>query len=248
MVTSDQSDSKVYATIDSFPPAIGSLYPGEWVIGGATYSATIDTDFEEDNGVFANGVCVKAEYEVEGGVNLLDEVQTEAVYKCRNSGDTDDEFKAYGVIETLPNTPGFTGTWQISGFPYEVDNGADLDQEHGIFAVGAYVEVKYTRSGGQNLADKIETHVAPNGGRETVTGILTGQGMQRGLTAASDDWADWTVNGVAYKADPAISAGSGKWEPALNKLVALNTYNRNGVTYATTAKQMLPVFLPIVLK
>jgi hypothetical protein len=230
-------DSKVYATIDSFPAA---PYIGVWQIGGVAYEATAATEFEQEQGAFAVGACVKARYTTTGGVNVLNKVETEADYKCQDQEAIDPEFKGYGVVESFPS--GLIGTWQVSGIVYEANSSTRFEQEHGFFVLGAYVEVEYVTDGITNTAISIETHVAPNAGLRTIVGTL-------GAHTSSDDWADWMVDGVAYTADHAIEVGSGIHSPVVNRSVWLNIYRgSDGTIYVTSATLAHQTFLPVVLR
>ncbi|MFQ5611732.1 MAG: DUF5666 domain-containing protein [Anaerolineae bacterium] len=236
------ADSKVYATIDSFP---ASPYIGTWVIGGVSYEATAATKFEQEHGLFAAGACVKAKYTAANGVNTLSEVETEEAYKCQQAGGGGPEFKSYGVIEALPplfSSGILTGTWQISGVSYEADGSTRFEQEHGFFTLGAYVEVKYTRSGGINTALSIETHVAPSAGLNMLVGTLQSHD-------SNDDWTDWVVDGVTYKADPAIEVGASGQMPVAGEPVLLSTYRGlDGSAYVTSAALAQQVFLPAIFQ
>ena len=229
------AESKVYATIDSFP---ASPYIGAWQIGGVAYEATAQTRFKQDHGAFANGVCVQAEYREIGGVNTLSEVETELAYKCEDGGGSP-QFKSYGTVELMPATADMTGVWRISGIDYTATLSTTFSQEHGFLAVGAYVEVYYTTSGGGNTAVKIETHVAPGAGKEYVVGELQAHD-------STDEWSDWVVAGQTIKADPAIKVGSGSQTPQIGQPVLLSTYQVNGARYATTAAFAYQSFLPLI--
>lgn len=229
------SESKVYATIDSFP---ASPYIGAWQIGGVAYDATAQTQFQQEHGTFANGVCVQAEYTVVGGVNTLSEVETESAYKCED-GSSSPQFKSYGTVEVMPVTADMTGVWQIGGIDYTATLSTTFSQEHGFLAVGSYVEVYYTSSGGVNTAVKIETHVAPGAGKEYIVGELE-------THDGTDDWNDWVVNGQTIKADPVIKVGAGSQAPQVGQRVMLSTYQVNGVRYATTATFANQAFLPLI--
>ncbi|MGB0386754.1 MAG: DUF5666 domain-containing protein [Ardenticatenaceae bacterium] len=238
-----ESSTKVYATIDSFPP---SPYVGTWQIGGLTYDATNATEFDEDHAPFAVGACVEAKYttlrQAQGAPsNTLIEVESENAYKC--GGDGQAEFTTYGTVETMPTTADRTGTWQISGVAYEANESTQFEQEYGFFAVGAYVEVKYEMSGDSAIAKSIETHVAPGNGMQTGQGTLQSHD-------ANDDWKDWVIQGVTYKADPAIEVGSGEQAPQVGESVSFNSYENNGARYLTSVNrtQQHLLFLPAVTR
>ncbi len=229
-------DNKVYAIIDSFP---ADPYLGTWSIGGVDYEATADTQFTQSHGSFAIGACVEAKYNVNAGINELSEVETENAYKCQENGE--DHFTSYGAVEVLPASPDWIGIWQVGGIDYQTDLDTEFEQEHGFFAVGAYVEVSYVISGSINLATSIETHVAPGAGTTTVFGLLTAHDD-------SDDWNDWVVDGVTYKADPVIETGTGEQAPQVGKTAMFNAYQVNGVWYVTTAVLAHSIFLPVITR
>lgn len=229
--------SKVYATIDSFPP---EPYLGTWEIGGSVYSATVTTAFEQESGPFAIGTCVEAKYNTTPDGNLLTSVETKQAYKCQ--GNDGDEFHAYGAIEILPDTTDLIGTWQVSGITYEVDAATFLNQEHGFFTLGAYVEVQYVVSDTVRLATKIETHVEPDHGVATVVGTLES-------FDSTDDWGNWVIDGVTYQADPAIEVGSGTRAPQVGRLVWVNTYEQAGMPVITSVSGPgFMLLLPILVK
>jgi len=233
----------VFAKIDSFPVITPPV--GLWVIGGVAYSATSATEFDQGHAPFAVGACVKAKYSVVSSTNMLREVETKDVNKCVISGTT--VFRAYGVVESIP--AGLIGEWSIGGISYTAGTTSTFEQEHGFFAVGAFVEVKYI-SGTPRLALSIETHVAPGAGRDDVIGALEAHDV-------NDDWSDWVVNGVTYKADPAIEVkgfshtiamGQGPML-AVEQKVRLNFYrSADGVAYVTSASRAFQVFLPAIFQ
>ncbi len=231
----------VFARINQFPTSTPPI--GLWVIGGVEYSATSATKFGEEHGPFAVGACVKAQYSVVSNTNILHKVQTKDDHKCVISGTN--VFRAYGAIESFP--AGLIGEWRIGGITYTADISTEFEQEHGLFAVGAFVEVKYI-SGTPRLALSIETHVAPHAGLGNVIGVLEAHDM-------NDDWSNWQVNGVIYKADPAIEviesngtmATGASPAVAVGQAVYLNFYRRaDGTPYATFVSSVHQVFLPIV--
>lgn len=234
----NESYNKLYAIIGDFPPA---PYTGPWTLGGAVYTATAVTEFEQENGPFAVGACVEAKYQTPG--KSLTEVGTEEAYKCQNQNG-DDENTAYGVVEQLPPAPAYLGHWQVSGVSYLADTNTIFEEEHGFFSVGAYVEVKYVLSGTTRLAAKIETHVAPNSGLQNVYGTLENYDP-------NDEWAGWTVDGLVYQADPAINVGLGEKAPQIGERIRLNTYQTPNGPYVTYAERLVldqAIYLPLATR
>ena len=238
-----REDSKVYATLDAFPAA---PYMGVWKIGGADYQANSATEFEQKDGAFAVGACVKAEFVPMNGISTLEEVETEEAYKCQQSqSDTTKLSSSYGVVDSFTTT--VPSIWVVSGISYTVNVSTVLNPERGPFAVGAFVEVKYSTANGARTATRIETHIAPGTGNNNSTGRLN--------TRPSDDWGIWVINGLSYQGDRAIlvelpaSFGVALQPEAAPALVQLNSYTQNGVNYATLIRGLgNNVFMPMVTR
>lgn len=237
----DRDETKIYAPIDSIPAA---PYVGTWTIGGIAYQANSQTEFDQDDGAFAVGACVRADFKVINGVNVLDEVETKEAYKCQGAvGEPSNLFKAYGVIDTYTTTR--PSVWVVSGISYTVSASTTIEAEHGPFAVGAYVEVKYVVTNGERVATKIETHVAPGSGSGNISGSLDDR--------PSDDWGVWTVGGQTYQGDPAIrvdvpsaalrSASAG----ATGQRVLVNYYTVSATRYVTSVRLIRgTAYMPVI--
>ncbi len=201
-------ENKVYATIDSMPS--GGL-TGEWVIGGVTYMADASTYFEQEHGGFAVGRCVEVEF-VPGSPNQALKIGTESAYKCTGSGgsgggESHPQGELYGVIESMPSS-GLVGAWTIGGMEFQTDSSTQFEQEHGSFAPGVLVEVKfYTDSNNVNHATKIESKYATddNGDDDDGNGSYEGhEGHAYGLVEAmpaGGRTGSWTIGGIQYQAD-----------------------------------------------
>jgi Domain of unknown function (DUF5666) len=239
-----REDSKVFARIEAFPAA---PYIGLWRIGGVDYQANSRTEFEQKDGTFAIGACVKAEFRVENRVNLLEEIETEDGYKCQAEGGASApvQFKAYGVLETYTTT--LPAVWSISGISYTVPAATVIDAEHGPFAVGVFVEVKYVLNAGQRVAVRKETHRAPGSGEDRIGRLEV---------RPSDDWGTWRIDGVDYVGDPAIRVHVSDDSPGRRSAAAVdagqtvwvNYYVVNGVRYATWVMEVRQSYLPILAR
>ncbi|MEZ4711004.1 MAG: S8 family serine peptidase [Caldilineaceae bacterium] len=74
--------AEYYAALTS-KPANG--FEGIWVIGGATFNATRNTEIKEENGSFAVGVCTKVEYWTTLSPFVAHQIRTEESSKCDGS-------------------------------------------------------------------------------------------------------------------------------------------------------------------
>ena len=67
--------------------------------------------------------------------------------------------KIYGTVEELPET-GLSGIWIVNGREFVVTERTRLEQKHGLFESGAYVEIKGIKSEKTFIAEKIEVERA----------------------------------------------------------------------------------------
>ncbi|MDQ7030421.1 MAG: DUF5666 domain-containing protein [Ardenticatenia bacterium] len=176
----DQALAQAYGRIEAFPATL----VGTWTIGGVQYEANAFTAFEQDDGPFAVGACAKVRYFDRNGARVAAKIETQSDDDCQaDNGAT--VSRLYGFVEDMP-PQGFVGTWTIGGTLFEVTAATQLEEEHGLLVVGAFVEVKYIQRNGVNMALSIETHVPPEAGEHTRIGYL----RQNGTT--------WTVNDTTF--------------------------------------------------
>ncbi len=185
--------AKIHAAIDSLP---ASPFIGAWVLGGVQYQATSSTRLEQHKANFAPSVCVEARYTISNSVNTLSEVESTEAYKCQSviGANPLPVFHSYGVVQSFPQN--LVGSWHVSNITYTANSSTTFEQPHGVFAVGAFVEVKYQVISGTLVAVKIETHVAPQAGMGNSGGSLD--------TRPDDDWGTWVINGQTYQGDHAM--------------------------------------------
>jgi hypothetical protein len=245
----------IYGEIDDLPDNASLL--GAWEIDDLDFAATEDTVFSDPLDTFAEDVCVRAWFTAApGSERTLTEVQQIAAAFCDDDDDdgrdddADDIGDVYGTIDALPaGFPAtFTGTWMISGIAYTVTAETELEQEYGIFAVGAFVEVEYTLVNGERVATEIETHVAPGKGRNTATGILE----QR----PDDDLGTWRIGDDVYESNPAIDVDLDDLDDmdddridlaAVGTPVMVSYYTApDGTRLATSVRSSTSLFLPLV--
>ncbi|MCB0063800.1 MAG: hypothetical protein KDE19_16875, partial [Caldilineaceae bacterium] len=136
-----------------------SGYVGEWIVDGLTFTATTNTKFKEENGVFVIGSYVKVEYYTVDGQNILHEIESEVP-----PGDGDNttvreievmEEEGSGSAEVSSAAVGAT-TWTIGGKQYVVTPATDLNDFQGTLAVGQEAVVNsYTAGDGSQVATQI---------------------------------------------------------------------------------------------
>jgi len=238
--------AKVNAPIGSLPV---SPFVGTWVLGGVSYQAITSTRMEQSKGTFVAGACVEARYVVSNSVNTLTRVETTEAYKCQTvvGANPAPVFRGYGVIESFPQN--LIGLWRVGNITYTTNVSTVFEQPQGLFAIGAFVEVKYQVISDTLVAVKIETHVAPRAGMGDDSGHLE--------THPDDHWGNWVIDGVTYKGDDAIEVELESERPGLRAMsasvaapmVVVNYYVSNGVRIATSVRQLaFTVALPMALR
>ncbi len=158
---------------------------GDWMVGGRIVHVTSLTQIERDEGPITAGTIV----EVKGTVRTdgsIDAVKIEPV----EAG----EFEFHGIINSLPSTNGFIGDWVVDGRTVHVTSSTHIEQEEGLVAVGAFVEVKGTlRSDGSVDAANIEVERSAGAERPVPTFELHGAVEQ--LPNTPGLIGDWVVSG-----------------------------------------------------
>jgi hypothetical protein len=104
-----------------------------------------------------------------------------------------EDFNFYGTIQNLPNAPGWTGDWVVSGRTVHVTGATQIDQEHGAVALGGTAKVE-----GYQLPDEwvnaysieVRSSGGGGGGKE---GELYGPIQQ--LPKTPGYVGNWMVNG-----------------------------------------------------
>ena len=131
---------EVYGRIEAMPAA-GLV--GQWTVGGDTYTTTAETEFDQSQGAFTAGVCVKLHVKADGVT--VREMDSEPASDCDSGGDRggDDGREFYGLVETMPIS-GFVGAWTIGGSVYTVTEQTEIKQRFGTIEVRSCVEVELT--------------------------------------------------------------------------------------------------------
>jgi hypothetical protein len=138
---------------------------GTWVISSTTYmtyTATNDTELEEQHGGLSIGACVEVK-SLASAPTVAIKIESQEANECvgdDNGGDDngddhgnddgehhdgdhhgdDDDLVHYGHLESRPD--GITGTWVIEGVSYTATANTELDVEHGALVAGVCVKVE----------------------------------------------------------------------------------------------------------
>jgi hypothetical protein len=193
------SEIERYGRIDSFPAGL----IGAWVVGGISYNATAASEFKQEDGAFAVGVCVKLHAFTTTSPATIREVESERSYRCGEGGG-EAESEVYGTLQSFP--AGLIGAWNIAGMTYVADAGTEFKQENGPFAVGMTVKVHFTTdAAGVNRAREIETKFAndDNGQDDDGNGSFEGaEGHAYGIAGVVPTGliGDWSISGIDYTA------------------------------------------------
>lgn len=180
---------------------------GAWVVAGRSFTATSSTEFKQEKGAFAVGVCVEVEYVGSTEPFEATKIASKNSNDCNSNGTVpptpEAEREAYGLVQSMPAS-GFVGAWTIGDVAYDAPAGAEFKQRNGPLMVGACAKVHYTGAAAPFTAREIESRPAsdcngtippmPTPGDEIeVHGRI--DSFPAGLTG------EWVVNGVAYTAD-----------------------------------------------
>lgn len=186
---------KFYGTVVSFPAG----WIGDWMVNDGISDRTVHVDaatrIDQEDGP----VVVGAYVEVQGTQRTdLSVDATKIEVKRSNGGGGGSQTKFYGTIESLPVTSGWIGDWVVSGTTVHVTAITRIEQEHGIVAVGAYVEVKGSlQIDGSVDATKIEVKMSTGGGGGSYVKFY---GTVGSLPATG--WiGDWVVSGRTVHVD-----------------------------------------------
>ena len=207
------NEFEVYGRVDSFPASLS----GTWVVKGVSYATTAATEFEQEYGAFAVGVCVKIHGLSTTSPATIREIETERDYKC--SGGSDDgsgsvvgEAEIYGELQSFP--AGLVGEWNVAGMTFTADASTEFKQRNGPFEIGGTVKVHFsTDAAGVNRAREIETKFAgeDSGSDDNGNGSVDGaEGHAYGVADVVPDGlvGQWTIGGIEYTATATTRFGT----------------------------------------
>lgn len=197
-IPSPESDNEIYGTLDSFPPEL----IGEWVINGTSYTATVETEFEQERGIFDVGACVKAHLFTDNPT-MIREIETTSHFRCGDSDDQDGNAhgRLYGVIQEFPAD--LIGDWQIGGTTVTANAATEFKQRGVAFAKGVTVRVHFVVIDNIFYAIKIETKFDNDDDDDDHNDVYEGaEGHAYGLIEILPENDDligtWVVAGISY--------------------------------------------------
>ncbi|MFY9574493.1 MAG: DUF5666 domain-containing protein [Blastocatellia bacterium] len=129
--SSRQTDFKGF--VKTLPPS-GLI--GNWVVEGRTVHVSSATHIKQEQGV----VAVKAFVDVRGLLQSDGSVNATEIDVVATPGSTH-QFQFEGFIDGLP-AGGLIGDWVVSGHTVHVSSTTRVQQEHGVVALHAFVEVR----------------------------------------------------------------------------------------------------------
>lgn len=172
-------------TVQNLPST--SNLNGDWIVNGRTVHVTSITRIETEDGPITTGtvVVVKGFVRPDGSIDA---------FKIEPAETSTNSLVFRGTITNLPNTSGFVGDWTVSGRVVHVTSTTRIQQEEGLVAVGAIVEVRGTvRGDGSVDATRIE--VEQSAGSFQNTPRIEIEGTVQQLPNTAGQVGDWVVNG-----------------------------------------------------
>lgn len=203
---------------------------GTWRIGGTTFTATNNTEFRQDKGTLAVGVCAEVEYVGSSEPFTATKIASKNVDDCGGSGGTpagtttrtpepsgtvtpnnDGEREVYGQVESMPSS-GLMGTWTVNGVRYQTSGNTEFKQRNGPFVMGACVKIHYSGNAAPFTIRELETKSTSDCNSNSATPVSTPNATststpdgERELYGTVDSFPDgltgtWVINGTSYNA------------------------------------------------
>ncbi len=187
LASDDETDDQdeLSGVIESLPASPDLV--GDWVVSGTTVHVTVDTEIDDSLATIAVGASVEIE-----GTAEADGTFTATEIDGTEDADDDDfgEMDFEGFVEVLPTSADFVGDWVVSGTTVHVTTDTEIDQEDGVVAVGAAVEVEgLAEADGSITATQIEVKDAEDIDEDSTTLTGTARAFPRG-----DHLGTWNVS------------------------------------------------------
>ncbi len=239
-----EHEGKAFGILQSRP--ISPEILGTWTVASVTYEVSTTTRL---TGSLIVGNCVEVHYRTSPlGQRIARKIKGEDTAEC--TGTVGEVLsKTYGFVSTMPMS-GFVGTWVIGGVTYEGRVSSRFEQERGVFAEGAFVEVSYRVVDGVNVIIKLETHVPPSGGEIDDSGVVTGTApISASVHSAQAAGSTLVLNGKTYTIIGATLVNDAAGAIANGAKVLVNAYTdtttgQRVVTQVTTLGAVT-VYMPV---
>ena len=236
-----RAEGKAYGILQTRP--ISPEITGTWTVASVTYEVSTTTRL---TGSLEVGNCVEVHYFTNlVGQRVARKIKGESSTECKGTlGEV--VSKTYGFVSTMPMS-GFVGTWVIGGVTYEAGLNSRFEQERGVLAEGAFVEVHYMVVEGVNVIIKLETHVPPAAGEIDDSGVVSGstEAARSPLVSGST----LVINGKTYTVIGATLINDQLGAISNGAKVSVNAYTdtTTGQRVATqvTALGAVSIYMPI---
>lgn len=231
-------DGKAFGLIEFVPDG----NTGIWQIGGISYTVTISTELDDERGTLNVGQNVKVEYTLDEQGNRT---ATEIKSMPRGAGNPQDLRKLVGYVQEMP-VNGFVGNWMIGGVSFKANANSEFEEENGLLAQDAYVEVTYVMLGEVRMIVKLETQVVPGGGDDDQVGEV--ENMDD-MAAAAMTAGTWVIGGRTYVVTDATVVGS---KVAVGTTAVVNSYAAADGTQVATRINSITldnrIYMPMAVK
>lgn len=192
---------------------------GNWVVQGVSFVTSGSTEFRQDKGALAVGVCVEVEYVGSAQPFTATKIASKNADDCNGVGGTPTtspttsatpnvtaspsvtpvpggEQEAYGLVQGKPAN-GLVGAWVIGGVTYNAPTSAEFKQRHGPLVVGACVKVHYATTATPFLVRELETEEASDcNGTTSTPGATPGTTPSATPNATTTPGAESEIYGV----------------------------------------------------
>lgn len=241
------AEGHAYGIAESVPDSVA----GVWTIGGASYTATNATQFEQGDGPLIKGARVKVEYYLDAGGDRV----ARKIESTDENGDiaVASNFKAFGFVNQMPNS-GLVGTWTIDNVAYAAGPAAKFKEDNSVLGIGAYVAVEYYVQDGQKKVHELEAHVPPGAGSQSAFGRLDDKGGAgaAAITAAGVQASTWKIGGTSYRVIAATNLNDVFGALDVGSTVIVNSYTAGDGTLVATQVRGVTIttalYLPEVLR
>ncbi|MEZ4860272.1 MAG: DUF5666 domain-containing protein [Caldilineaceae bacterium] len=227
-----EDETEIYGRVESMPSGL----VGNWVINGVAYNADSSTEFKQEHGSFAMGICVKVHLPTTGSSATMREIETEQEYHCGGSDGGSAEGELYGRLQSFPANR--IGDWNIGGMTFVASSSTGFKERNGAFAVGVTVKVHFTvDSNGVHQAREIETKFANDDDGSDDDGNGSHEGAEGHAYGIIDSFpADlkgaWSVSGIPYSTSDSTTFSQSDGSFAVGVQVKVEYYldsNKNRV-------------------